>query len=100
MEEKPKLTVDMLGVRFSLQADEDIAYLESLVSYYEGHVKDALSYAKLSSDPSKLKAESALKAAILAGILTADRLYKEKKRSYVLAGKIAELEKVLKEKKF
>jgi hypothetical protein len=95
MDEKPKLLVDMLGVRFSLQADEDVVYLQSLVSCFEADVKDALSYAKPVGSGEKIKPEIALKTAILAGILTADKFYKEKKKSYLLAQKVLELEAAL-----
>lgn len=93
-----KLLVDILGVRFSLKADEDPVYLESLVSFFNSQVKESLSYAGLDSKEFSLKTSSALKTAILAGILTSDRFYRERRRSSLLAHKIVELEKALGEK--
>lgn len=84
--ERPKVLVDILGARFSLQADEDPIYLKSLISYYEDLVGDALNYAKIKcySTTDDL-GETSLKVAILAGILITDKLYKEKKKTYSLS---------------
>lgn len=100
MADDSKLLVDILGVRFSLKADEDPVYLESLVSFFNSQVKEALSYSGLGDNKDFLKTPIALKTAILAGILTSDRFYREKKRSNLLAHKVLELEKALGEKDF
>lgn len=98
MADDSKLLVDILGVRFSLKADEDPIYLESLVSFFNSQVNEALSYSGLGNSKEFLKTPIALKTAILAGILTSDRFYREKKRSNLLAHKVLELEKILGER--
>lgn len=98
MADDSKLLVDILGVRFSLKADEDPIYLESLISFFNSQVKESLTYSGLDKSKESLKTPSALKTAILAGILTSDRFYRERRRSNSLAQKVLELEKTLRER--
>ncbi|KAL0263937.1 UNVERIFIED_CONTAM: hypothetical protein PYX00_010874 [Menopon gallinae] len=60
-------------------ADEDIAYLAGLVDCYQTHVKTASLYV-VGAQACPLKAETSLKVAILAGVLLADKFFKQKRR--------------------
>lgn len=63
------LQIDLLGSSFAIQADEKPEYLNALYNHYKKTVTQIESTSGL-SEP--------LKIAIIAGILLADELYKEK----------------------
>jgi Cell division protein ZapA. len=70
---KGNLQIDLLGASFSIQADEKPEYLNALYTHY----KKTTQQIESSSD-----VKDPIKIAIIAGILLADELYKEKmKRS-------------------
>ncbi|AAC65819.1 cell division protein ZapA [Treponema pallidum] len=71
---KGQLHIDLLGASFSIQADEDSSYLRVLYEHYKMVV---LQVEKTSGvrDP--------LKVAVIAGVLLADELHKEKRRRLV-----------------
>ncbi len=66
------LQIDTLGTTFTIQANEDDAYLEKLLGYYNKLVTHIEK-----SDSIK----SPLHVSILAGIMLCDELYKEKTRN-------------------
>lgn len=61
------MRIELLGSAFTIQSDEDPAYLQSVVEYYAGKI-DEVSRSVATSDP--------LKISILAGILAADECLK------------------------
>lgn len=63
------LQIDLLGSSFAIQADEKPEYLNALYNHYKKTVTQIESTSGL-SEP--------LKVAIIAGILLADELFKEK----------------------
>ena len=69
--EKNDLRIDMLGTSFSIAADEDLAYLESLLKRYQIVVENTKRVTGL-HDP--------LKVAILTGFLLCDEIEKIKKQ--------------------
>jgi cell division protein ZapA (FtsZ GTPase activity inhibitor) len=69
--EKNDLRINMLGTSFSISADEDPEYLESLLKRYEIVVENTKKATGL-TDP--------LKAAILSGFLLCDEIEKLKAR--------------------
>lgn len=69
--EKNDLRIDMLGTSFSIAADEDPAYLESLLKRYQIVVENTKRVTGL-HDP--------LKVAILTGFLLCDEIEKIKKQ--------------------
>ena len=70
---KGNLQIDLLGTSFAIQADEKPEYLNALYSHYKKTISQIENTSGL-TEP--------LKVAIIAGILLADELYKEKmKRS-------------------
>lgn len=66
---KGSLQIDLLGSSFAIQADEKPEYLNALYAHYKKTVSQIESTSGL-TEP--------LKIAIIAGILLADELYKEK----------------------
>jgi cell division protein ZapA (FtsZ GTPase activity inhibitor) len=66
---KGSLQIDLLGTSFAIQADEKPEYLNALYSHYKKTIKQIETTSNLSDS---------LKIAIIAGILLADELYKEK----------------------
>ena len=66
---KGSLQIDLLGSSFAIQADEKPEYLNALYNHYKKTVTQIESTSGL-SEP--------IKIAIIAGILLADELYKEK----------------------
>lgn len=81
------LQIDLLGTSFAIQADEKPEYLNALYNHYKKTITQIESTSGL-SEP--------LKVAIIAGILLADELYKEKlKRSDTPSSiDLAEAEKI------
>ena len=65
-----KLHIDLLGTSFSIQASDEDAYLEKLLSYYS-RIVDSVSQIDTVKTP--------LQISILSGIMLCDELYKEKK---------------------
>lgn len=61
------MRIELLGSAFTIQSDEDPAYLQSVVDYYS-HKVEEVSRSVATSDP--------LKISILAGILAADEYLK------------------------
>ena len=70
-----KLKIEMLGTSFTIQANEDNAYLEKLLGYYK----------RITDDVSKIDSiKTPLQTAILSGIMICDELYKEKQNKVAL----------------
>ncbi|MCH5292035.1 MAG: cell division protein ZapA [Treponema sp.] len=67
-----KLQIDILGASFAVQAREDDAYLQRLLSYYRD-ITDTIRNAGNLKDP--------VQVSILAGITLVDELYKEKAKN-------------------
>lgn len=63
------LQIDVLGTSFTIKSNEDSAYLNKLLGYYKGIVRQIEEKGGL-SDPIQISA--------LAGITLCDELYKEK----------------------
>ena len=84
---KGNLQIDLLGTSFAIQADEKPEYLNALYSHYKKTISQIENTSGL-TEP--------LKVAIIAGILLADELYKEKmKRSDQTSSiDLAEAEKI------
>jgi cell division protein ZapA (FtsZ GTPase activity inhibitor) len=68
---KGNLQIDLLGTSFAIQADEKPEYLNALYTHYKKTVTQIETTSGL---------QEPLKVAIIAGILLADELYKEKMR--------------------
>ncbi len=66
---KGSLQIDLLGSSFAIQADEKPEYLNALYSHYKKTITQIETTSGL-TEP--------IKIAIIAGILLADELYKEK----------------------
>ena len=66
---KGNLQIDLLGTSFAIQADEKPEYLNALYTHYKKTVTQIETTSSLNDS---------LKVAIIAGILLADELYKEK----------------------
>ena len=64
--------INILGTLFSLKSEEDLPYLEKIRDYYKS-VCDEIQKSDGIQDQKQ--------AAVLAGILIADKLYKEKQKS-------------------
>ncbi|HOT63008.1 MAG TPA: cell division protein ZapA [Treponemataceae bacterium] len=69
---KGSLQIDVLGASFAIQADEKPEYLAALYSHYRKTVSQIEASAGVANP---------LKTAIIAGILIADELFKEKMRN-------------------
>ena len=87
----PTLQINLLGTSFSIQADEDSLYLEKLLAHYKETVDD-LMYSTDLKDP--------LKVAILAGIMIADELAKERRNvpdtdTLMVNAELSEAEKIV-----
>ena len=66
------MKIELLGTSFSIQTDEDPQYVQDLVDYYRTKVQDV--QARITSD-------DPLKIAIVAGVLTADELFRVRERA-------------------
>ncbi|WP_191014611.1 cell division protein ZapA [Treponema zioleckii] len=66
------LQINVLGTSFAIKANEDDAYLERLLNYYNQITDQIIESGSLSSK---------LQISILAGIMLCDELYKEKSKS-------------------
>jgi cell division protein ZapA len=69
------MIINLLGTNFTIQSDEDPAYLRQILSYLEDKVQEVSSGVK-TSDP--------LKISILAGLLLADELHKQRNQSPII----------------
>ncbi len=67
--EDNKLKIDVLGTSFKIKSNENIEYLESIVSFYKLKIKEARNTFS-TSDP--------LKLSILTGLNIVDELFKQK----------------------
>lgn len=74
-----KLQIDVLGASFKVQAEEDDAYLEKLLSYYKD-ITDAIRKGSGLVNPVQIS--------ILSGITLVDELYKEKQKNAALMKKM------------
>lgn len=74
-----KLQIDVLGASFKVQAEEDDAYLEKLLSYYKD-ITDAIRSGSGLVNPVQIS--------ILSGITLVDELYKEKQKNAALMKKM------------
>lgn len=68
---KGHVQIQILGATFTIQADEDPEYLSRLVDYLAGKVHE-IERTVTTKDP--------LRISILAGILVADELFKDRER--------------------
>ncbi len=66
------IQINVLGTSFALKAEEDLPYLEKILDYYK-RVCDEIQKSDGIQDQKQ--------TAVLAGILIADELYKEKQKS-------------------
>ncbi len=65
------LSVQLLGVSFTLKSDENLDYLKEVVAYYQKKIEET---------SRSLANGDVLKTALLAGILLADELLKEREK--------------------
>ena len=70
-----KLRIEMLGTSFTIQANEDTAYLEKLLGYYKRITDDVGGIDSI---------KNPLQTAILSGIMIVDELYKEKQNKVAM----------------
>ena len=70
---KVPVEIELLGATFNIVTDEDPAYLNRIVKYYENKIKSLENSSKI-KDP--------LKLSILTGIILADELFKERNKGY------------------
>lgn len=61
------MRIDLLGVSFQIQSDEDPAYVEEILGYYRARIQE-IEETVATGDP--------LKKAILAALLVTDELYR------------------------
>ncbi len=61
------MKIELLGTSFSIQTDEDPQYVQDLVDYFRTKVQDV---------QTRLTSGDPLKIAIVAGVLTADELFR------------------------
>jgi cell division protein ZapA (FtsZ GTPase activity inhibitor) len=66
------MKIELLGTSFSIQTDEDPQYVQDLVDYYRTKVQDV---------QARITAGDPLKIAIVAGVLTADELFRLRERA-------------------
>lgn len=71
------MKIELLGTSFTIQTDEDPAYLERVVDYYRKKVFEI---------QSGVRNADALKVAILSGMLAVDELFKERNRQNLESG--------------
>jgi cell division protein ZapA (FtsZ GTPase activity inhibitor) len=83
--EKNGLRIDILGTSLSIAADEDSAYLESLLNRYRIVIENTQKTTGL-SDP--------LKVAVLSGFLLCDEIEKIKKQGFLGENEGKEVEKL------
>lgn len=73
------LQIDLLGTNFAIQANEDDAYLQKLLTYYKKITNEIQRNGNLKTE---------LQIAILSGIMLCDELYKEKSRTAKFSQKL------------
>ncbi|MFP3089136.1 cell division protein ZapA [Treponema sp. TIM-1] len=96
---KSDLRITILGTSFSISANEDSAYLESLLAYFRSAVENT---------QKKTGIEDPLKLAIITGFLLCDELQKKQKNDFdqhdfqeaekLLLDMIVRVDKVLEDK--
>lgn len=64
--------VNLLGTSFAIQTDQEETYLKELLRFYQDRIEE-IEKSGSTKDP--------LRIAILAGLLTADELFREQKKS-------------------
>jgi cell division protein ZapA (FtsZ GTPase activity inhibitor) len=84
--ETSRLKVDMLGTSFQIRANEDSAYLRSVLDYLREKVNEVRT---------EVGAADPLKIALLAGLNLVDELFKEKQKGLgVRPGEYAEIGRI------
>lgn len=66
------MRIELLGTAFTIQTDEDPQYVQDLVDYYRTKVQEV---------QGRIPSSDALKIAIVAGVLTADELFRARERA-------------------
>ena len=79
------LSVQLLGVSFTLKSDENLDYLKEVVAYYQQKIEET---------GRSLASGDALKTALLAGILLADELLKEREKVSLSRPEAEEAERI------
>ncbi len=79
------LSVQLLGVSFTLKSDENLDYLKEVVAYYQQKIEET---------GRSLASGDALKTALLAGILLADELLKEREKVSLTRPEAEEAERI------
>ena len=79
------LSVQLLGVSFTLKSDENLDYLKEVVAYYQKKIEET---------NRSLATSDALKTALLAGILLADELLKEREKVSLSRPEAEEAERI------
>ncbi|NNM55117.1 MAG: cell division protein ZapA [Spirochaetales bacterium] len=79
------LSVQLLGVSFTLKSDENLDYLKEVVAYYQKKIEET---------NRSLANGDALKTALLAGILLADELLKEREKVSLSRPEAEEAERI------
>jgi cell division protein ZapA (FtsZ GTPase activity inhibitor) len=65
------MRIELLGTAFTIQTDQDPQYVQDLVDYFRTKVQDV---------QNRIPSNDALKIAIVAGVLTADELFRARKQ--------------------
>jgi cell division protein ZapA len=65
------MRIELLGTAFTIQTDEDPQYVQDLVDYFRTKVQDV---------QNRIPSNDALKIAIVAGVLTADDLFRARQQ--------------------
>ena len=79
-----KLQIDILGASFAVQAREDEAYLQKLLTYYK----------KITKKKKKTGIKNPVQTSIIAGITLVDELYKEKSKNASLSKSLEQTENI------
>ncbi|HBD68116.1 MAG TPA: cell division protein ZapA [Treponema sp.] len=79
-----KLQIDILGASFAVQAREDEAYLQKLLTYYK-EITDTIQ---------KTGIKNPVQTSIIAGITLVDELYKEKSKNASLSKSLEQTENI------
>ena len=78
------MKIDMLGISFTLQSDEDSNYLKKVTDYYQ---------AKLEATKLSVSTGDPIKLAILTGLLVVDEFFKARESGIVVQD-MEEVEKI------
>jgi cell division protein ZapA (FtsZ GTPase activity inhibitor) len=71
------MRIELLGTAFTIQTDEDPQYVQDLVDYYRTKVQEV---------QRRIPSNDALKIAIVAGVLTADELFRARDNAEATGG--------------